>query len=107
MARKSMYSPEVQERAVRLVLEQRKEHGSLWASIRAVAQKIGCTPESLRRWVRQDQTDRGIIDGVSSADQQELKDLRREVKELRKANEILRLASAFFATAELDRPPRK
>lgn len=107
MGRKPRFSPDVQEQAVKRVLEQRKEHGSLWASIRAVAEEIGCTPESLRRWVKQDQIDQGLIDGLSTAEKQRVKELRREVEELRKANEILRLASAYFAKRESGRSREK
>ena len=100
------YSPEVRERAVRLVLEQQPEHASQWAAIESVAGKIGCTAESLRRWVRQAELDLGKREGPSSSDRQRLKDLERENRELRRANEILRKASAFFAQAELDRRPK-
>ena len=100
------YSPEVQERAVRLVLDQQQEHESQWAAIGSVAGKIGCTPETLRRWVRQAERDLGKREGPSSGDKQRVKDLERENRELRRANEILRKASAFFAQAELDRRPK-
>ena len=100
------YSPEVRERAVRLVLEQQQAHKSQWAAIESVAEKIGCTAESLRRWVRQAELDLGKRGGPSSSDRQRLKDLERENRELRRANEILRKASAFFAQAELDRRPK-
>jgi transposase-like protein len=103
MSRPTKFSPEVQERAVRLVLEHQGEHESQWAAIRSVAGKIGCTPESLRRWVRRAEIDRGKRPGVTSAEAQRVKELEREVKELRRANEILKVASAFFAQAELDR----
>ena len=103
MSRPTKFSPEVQERAVRLVLEHQGEHESQWAAIRSVASKIGCTPESLRRWVRRAEVDQGKRPGVSSAEAQRVKELEREVKELRRANEILKVASAFFAQAELDR----
>jgi transposase-like protein len=103
MSRPTKFSPEVQERAVRLVLEHQGEHESQWAAIRSVASKIGCTPESLRRWVRRAEVDQGKRPGVTSAEAQRVKELEREVKELRRANEILKVASAFFAQAELDR----
>lgn len=93
------YSGEFRERAVRLVEEQQKQGSSQWAAM----QKLGCTPETLRRWVRQDERDRGKRPGLTSAEAEELKQLRREVKELKRANDILRTASAYFAQAELDR----
>jgi transposase len=104
--RNTKYSPEVRERAVRLVLDQQQEHESQWAAIEAVAGKIGCTAETLRRWVRQTEQDLGRREGPSSGDRQRLKDLERENRELRRANEILRKASAFFAQAELGRRPK-
>jgi transposase len=97
------YSPEVRERAVRLVFEQQAEHGSQWATIGSIAPKIGCTPETLRKWVRQAERDQGRRAGVTSPERERLKELEREVRELKRANEILRKASAFFAQAELDR----
>jgi transposase len=106
MGRPSRYSPEVRERAVRLVLEHQGEHGSQWATIGSIAAKIGCTPETLRQWVRQAERDSGHRPGLTTEERQRLKDLEREVRELRRANEILRKASAFFAQAELDRRPK-
>jgi len=106
MARRMRYSPEVRERAVRMVQEHGSEHGSEWATIQSIASKIGCTPETLRKWVRQVQRDEGLRPGLTTEDQGRLKELEREVRELRRANEILRKASAFFAQAELDRKPR-
>ena len=97
------YSPEVMERAVRLVFESREQYESQWAAIESIAGKIGCTAETLRRWVRQQERDTGQRAGSTTAEQERLKALEREVKELRRANEILRLASAYFAQAELDR----
>jgi transposase-like protein len=79
------------------------EHGSQWAAISSVATKIGCTAETLRRWVRQSEINAGQRAGVTTSEAQRVKELEREVKELRRANEILKLASAFFAQAELDR----
>ena len=97
------YSPELRERAVRLVEEHRGEYSSQWAAIRSVAEKLGCTHEALRRWVRQGERDTGRRPGLTTDERQRLKDLERENRELKRANEILRKASAFFAQAELDR----
>ena len=98
------FSPEVRERAVRMVREHQGEHESPWATIGSIAAKIGCTAETLRRWVRQAEQDRGERAGATSAERERIKELEREVRELRQANEILRKASAYFAQAELDRP---
>jgi transposase-like protein len=98
------FSPEVRERAVRLVREARGEHPSEWAAICAIAAKLGCTSETLRKWVRQAERDGGKRAAPATDDRQRL--LERENRELRRANEILRKASAFFAAAELDRRPR-
>jgi len=106
MGRPSKYPPEVRERAVRLVFEQQAEHGSQWAAINSIAAKMGCTPETLRKWVRQAERDSGKRDGVTTNERARLKDLEREVRELKRANEILRKASAYFAAAELDRRPK-
>ena len=106
MDKRTRYSPEVRERATRLVLEQAAAHGSQWQAIRSIADKVGCTPESLRRWVRQAERGTGRRPGLTTADQQRVKELERENRELRRANEILRKASAFFAQAELDRRGR-
>lgn len=97
------YSPEVRERAVRMVQEHRGEYPSLWAAIESIAPKIGCVPQTLHGWVRQHEVDSGEADGLSTDERERIKALEREVKELRRANEILKLASAFFAQAELDR----
>jgi transposase len=106
MSRPRRYPPEVRERAVRLVLEHQGEYDSQWAAITSIAEKFGMTAETLRKWVRQAEIDRGQRGGVTTAEQQRIRELEREVRELRRANEILRSASAFFA-AELDRPQRR
>jgi transposase len=97
------YSPEVRERAVRMVAEHRGDHVSEWAALVSISGKIGCTAETLRTWVRQSQRDEGLRAGVTTDERARLKALEREVRELRQANEILRKASAYFAMAELDR----
>jgi len=103
MERSTRYSPEVRERAVRLVLEQEREHASQWSAIVSIATKIGCSPETLRKWVRRAEIDTGRRGGVTSEERSRIKQLERENRELRRANEILRKAAAFFAQAELDR----
>ena len=103
MSRQKRFSPEVKERAVRLVAESLAEHDSQWSAIRSVAEKIGCSPETLRAWIRRDERDRGLRPGLTTDEQKRLKELERENRELKRANEILRKASAFFAQAELDR----
>ncbi len=103
MNKRARYSPEVRERAVRLVFEHESEYDSQWAAIGSVASKIGCTAETLRKWVRQAEHDRGRRDGTTTSDRERLKELERENRELKRANEILRTASAYFAQAELDR----
>jgi transposase len=103
MRKSNKFSPEVRERAVRMVLEHRGDHPSMWATIESIAPKIGCVPQTLHDWVRQQQKAGGSRPGATAAEQDHVKALEREVRELRKANEILRLASAFFAQAELDR----
>jgi len=107
MARSSRYSPEVRERAVRMVLENEREYDSQWSAIVSIASKIGCTPETLRKWVRQTEVDTGRRGGLTSDERARFKELERENRELRRANEILRKASAFFAQAELDRRPKR
>ena len=106
MGRARKYSPEVRERAVRLVFDHEHEHDSQWGAIRSVAEKIGCTSETLRHWVRQAERDTGRRPGLTTDERARLKEQEREIRELRRANEILKSASAFFAR-ELDpRPPR-
>src|SRR3954462_11183272 len=97
------FSPEVRQRAVRMVLEHGGDHGSQWAAIGSIAGKIGCTAETLRKWVRQAERDQGQRPGATSEERERIKALEREVRELRQANEILKKASAYFAMAELDR----
>ena len=106
MNKSTRYSPEVRERAVRLVFEHHGEHDSQWAAIGSIAGKIGCTAETLRKWVRQAERDQGRRTGATSTERERLKELERENRELKRANEILRKASAFFAQAELDRRPK-
>jgi len=103
MGKQTRYAPEVRERAVRMVREHEGEYGSQWAAITSIASKIGCTAETLRKWVRQVERDEGRRPGLTTGEQERLKVLERENKELRRTNEILRKASAFFAQAELDR----
>lgn len=103
MNKTNKFSPEVRERAVRMVQEHRGEYPSLWAAVKSIALKIGCVPQTLLDWVKRDEVDSGQRDGLSSSERERLKALEREVKELRRANEILKTASAFFAQAELDR----
>jgi transposase len=97
------FSPEVRERAVRMVLEHAGDHASQWTAIGSIASKIGCTGETLRKWVRQAERDQGKRPGLTSDERERMKTLERENRELRQANEILRKASAYFAQAELDR----
>ena len=103
MPRPSKYSPELRDRAVRMVFDHAHEHPSQWATIRSVAEKLGCTSEALRRWVRQAERDRGARPGLTTDERAQLKQLQRENVELKRANEILKKAAAFFAQAELDR----
>ncbi|BDN65965.1 transposase [Escherichia coli] len=104
MTKNTRFSPEVRQRAVRMVLESQGEYDSQWAAICSIAPKIGCTPETLRVWVRQHERDTGSGDGgLTTAERQRLKELERENRELRRSNDILRQASAYFAKAEFDR----
>ena len=103
MNKSNKFSPEVRERAVRLVQEHRGEYPSLWAAVESIAPKIGCVPQTLLDWVKRSEVDAGTRPGTTTAEAQRIKDLERENKELRRANDILRTASAFFAQAELDR----
>jgi len=106
MKKQIRYSPEFRERAVRLVNQLQSEGSSQWAAMQSLSQKLGCTPETLRRWVRQWERDEGKRAGLTSQEQEELKRLRRENRDLKRSNEILRKASAYFAQAELDRRPK-
>ncbi len=103
MNKSNKYSPEVRERSVRMVQEHRGEYPSLWAAVESIALKIGCAPQTLLEWVKRAEVDAGMRPGTTTAEAQRIKELEREVKELRRANDILRTASAFFAQAELDR----
>ena len=103
MNKSKKFSPEVRERAVRMVQEHRGEYPSLWAAVESIAPKMGCVPQTLLTWVQRHEVDSGVRQGVTTSEAQRVKELEREVKELRRANEILKLASAFFAQAELDR----
>jgi len=107
MARRNRYSAEVRERAVRMVVEHEREYDSQWSAIVSIATKIGCSPETLRKWVRRMEVDTGMRDGLTTEDRARIKELERENRELRRANEILRKASAYFAQAELDRKQRR
>jgi transposase len=97
MGKVTRYPVEVRERAVRLVLEHRDEYETKWAAITSIAEKFGCSAETLRGWVRQAEVDGGARPGTSTAEAERIKELERENKELRRANEILKAASAFFA----------
>ena len=103
MTRENRYSPEVRERAVRMLHEQEPSYASRWAALMSIAGKIGCTPETLPKWVRRAEIDEGRRPGQTSSEIDELKALKRENRELKRANEILKTASPFFAQAELDR----
>ncbi|MBA3844673.1 MAG: transposase [Actinobacteria bacterium] len=112
MGRQNTFPAEMRERAVRLVFEQQDKHESQWAAIVSIADKMGCTGETLRKWVRRAERDTGQRPGLTTSERERMKDLEREVREVRevrelkRANEILRKASAYFAQAELDRRPR-
>jgi len=106
MARPTKFAPEVRERAIRMVLEHQGDHASQWAAIESIAGKMGCSPETLRKWVRRAECDQGVRTGLTSSEREQLKSLERENRELRRANEILRKASAYFAQAALDRRPK-
>jgi transposase len=106
MNKTTRYSPEIRERAVRMVFEHQAEYDSQWAALNSIAGKIGCTAETLRKWVRRAERDQGLREGLTTSDRERLKALERENRELKRANEILRTASAFFAQAELDRKLR-
>lgn len=103
MTKLKKFSPEVRERAVHMVQEHRGDYPSLWAAIESIAPKIGCVPQTLNEWVKKAEVDSGQRVGTTTSDAQRIKELEREVKELRRANDILKTASAFFAQAELDR----
>jgi transposase len=103
MNKTNKFSPEVRERAVRLVQEQRGDYPSLWATVESIAPKIGCISQTLLEWVKREEVDGGKRDGLTTSERDRLKQLERENKELRRVNEILKTASAFFAQAELDR----
>jgi len=103
---RNRFSPEVRDRAVRMVGEHRADHASEWEAMTSIASKIGCTTETLRRWCREEASRRAGPAAQAAVDRERLKLLEREVKELRRANEILRKASAYFAMAELDRRER-
>ena len=104
MTKNMRFSPEVRQRAVRMVIESQNDYDSQWAAISSIAPKIGCTPETLRTWLRQYERDAGAGDGgLSTTERQRLKELERENRELRRSNDILRQASAYFAKAEFDR----
>jgi transposase len=106
MTRRNRFSLEVRERAVRMVFDHGSEYGSQWEAIRSIAEKIGCSPETLRKWVRQTEVDTGRRGGLTTTERDRIKELEREVRELRRTNDILRKASAYFAQAELDRRPK-
>jgi transposase len=106
MGRPSRFPAEVRERAVRLVLENAEAHDSQWATIESIAGKMGCSAETLRKWVRRAECEQGVRTGLTSSERERLKAQEQEIRELRRANGILRKASAYFAQAELDRRPK-
>ena len=106
MTRPSRYPQELRERAVRMVFEHQDEHSSQWAAITSIAEKFGVSSETLRKWVRRAETDGGLWPGLTTDERERLKGLERENRELRRANEILKSAAAFFG-AELDRRPTR
>ena len=106
MERSTRYPKEVRERAVRLVFEHEREYSSQWAAISSIATKLGMTPETLRKWVRRAETDEGLRGGLTTTERERMKELERENRELRRTNEILKAAAAFFG-AELDRQPKR
>ena len=106
MARQNRFSHEVRERAGRMVSDHRADYGSEWEAIRSIAEKIGCSAEALRTWVRRTQVDSGARPGITTDERARMMELEKENRELRRANEILRKASAYFAQAELDRRPK-
>jgi|TARA_R110000868_G_C10850635_1_gene760793 transposase-like protein len=103
MSKSNRYSPEVRERAVRMLFEHKADYESEWAAMESIASKIGCTAETLRKWVRRAEVDAGQRVGLTTDERDRLKALEKENRELKRANEILKTASAFFAQAELDR----
>lgn len=107
MNQRNTYTKEVRDRAVKLVFNNKKEYESEWDAIKSIASKIGCAPQTLKKWVHQYDVDSGLSDGHSTSDKKRIKELESQVRELSQTNEILRKASAFFAQAELDRKPKK
>ena len=103
MNKSNKFSPEIRERAVRMVQEHRGEYASLWAAVESMAPKIGCATHTLLEWVKRAEMDGGTREGLTTTERERLRQLERENKELKRANEILKTASAFFAQAELDR----
>jgi transposase len=106
MSKSKQYAPEVRQRAVRMVFEHQHEYPSQWAAMASIAEKFGCTTQTLCNWVRKAEREQGLRGGAAAEEKARIKELEREIKELRQANEILRKASAYFAQAELDRRPR-